>query len=171
MIRLSQKLSEADIGFLKLLLSFVHALWHAVKHGILHGDLLAEFLALNLDGRHDPMYLIKLIILLTYQLFLLLYQLLIVLPTGHGVFPLVVPRLLLFLQIDIVRRVMLGPLWESDLHFYLSILEVADGIFHTFQSFLHFFHAPITWKLRESEDCIHAWLFVWLVFIEVGLLL
>ena len=47
------------------------------------------------------MYLIKLIVLLTYQLFLLLDQLLIVLSTGHGVLTLVVPSLLLLLQIDI----------------------------------------------------------------------
>jgi hypothetical protein len=50
------------------------------------------------------MYLIKLIVLLTYQLFLLLDKLLIVLPTGHGIFTLVIPRLLLFLQIDIAAR-------------------------------------------------------------------
>jgi hypothetical protein len=66
MIGLSQQLSEADIGFLKLLLSFVHALLHTVKHLVLQGDLLAEILPLYLDGLYDSMYLIKLIVLLTY---------------------------------------------------------------------------------------------------------
>jgi hypothetical protein len=165
MIRLSQQLSEADIGFLKLLLSFVQALWHTVKHLILHGDLLAEILPLNLDGLYDSMYLIKLIVLLTYQLFLLLDQLLIVLPTSHGVFTLVVPRPLLFLQIDIAaRRARWGPLRESDLHLSLGILEVAYGLLHTFQSLLHFFHAPTKEKMRD-EDFIHAWLFFRLILI------
>jgi hypothetical protein len=56
----------------------------------------------------------------------------------------------LFLQIDIAaRRARWGPLRESDLHFSLGILEVADGLLHTFQSLLHFFHAPTTEKMRE----------------------
>ena len=89
------------------------------------------------------MYLIKLIVLLTYELFLLLDQLLIVLPTGHGVLTLVVSRLLLLLQIDIAAlRARRGPLRESDLHFSLGVLEVADRLLHTFQSLIHFFHAP-----------------------------
>jgi hypothetical protein len=150
MIRLSQKLSEADIGFLKLLLSFVQALWHTIKHLILHGNLLAEILPLNLDGLYDSVYFIKLIVLLTYQLFLLLDKLLIVLPTGHSILTLVVPRLLLFLQIDIAaRRARWGPLRESYLYLSLGILEVADGLLHTFQSLLHFFHAP-TMECWES---------------------
>lgn len=143
MIRLSQQLSEADIGFLKLLLSFVECLRHTVKHSILQGDFLAEILPLNFYRLYDSMYLIKLIVLLTQQLFLLLDQLLIVLPAGHGVFALVVPRALLFLQIDIAaRRTASRPLRESDLDLSLGVLEVADGLLHTFQSFVHFFHAP-----------------------------